>query len=71
MQDRLPFRRAMGISRSEDFDGGGGPSTGGDSRNWFGGDSQNWFEGRNLWAMSIDISEIPNWLECRGILSYY
>jgi len=29
MQDRLPFRRVMDISRlEEDADGGGGPSTG-------------------------------------------
>ena len=29
MQDRLPYRRAMGISGLEgDADGGGGPSTG-------------------------------------------
>jgi len=29
MQDRLPFRRAIGISRSEgEADGGGGSSTG-------------------------------------------
>ena len=27
--------------------------------------------GRNLWAMSVDVSEIPNWLGCRGILSFY
>jgi len=65
MQDRLPFRKAMRISRSEgDADGGGGgPSTGEGITELVGG--------RNLWAMSVDISEIPNWFSCKGILSFY
>jgi len=57
------FRRAVWTSRSEGYAHDGGPSTG--------GVSPNWFSDRNFLAMSIDVSEILNWLWGSMLWSVY
>jgi len=70
VQDHLPFevqweyQDQREMLMVEDADGwGGGPSTGGVSRNWFGG--------RNFWAMSVDVYGILNWFWCRWIWRHW